>query len=101
MSEITPNTPLVMLTVAQFEELLNKNTKEKQEIAAHSPKRYVYGLKGICELFNCAHSTAQRLKDEVIMEAVSQNGRKIVVDAELAIKLFKERKPAADNKENL
>ena len=101
MSEITPNTPLVMLTVAQFEELLNKNTKEKQEVAVHSPKRYVYGLKGICELFNCAHSTAQRLKDEVIMEAVSQNGRKIVVDAELAIKLFKERKPAADNRENL
>jgi hypothetical protein len=101
MSEITPNTPLVMLTVAQFEELLNKNTKAKQEIAVHSPKRYVYGLKGICELFNCAHSTAQRLKDEVIMEAVSQNGRKIVVDAELAIKLFKERKPTADNKENL
>lgn len=96
MAEITPNTPLVMLTVGQFEELLSRNRIEKTETFQSSQRRYVYGLKGICELFNCAHSTAQKLKDEVITEAVSQYGRKIVVDAEHALRLFKERKSSLD-----
>lgn len=55
------------------------------------PKRLVYGLRGIQGLFNCSHKTAQHYKDHVIKEAVNQNGRKIVVDADLALKLFKER----------
>lgn len=102
MSEISPDTPLVMLTVAQFEDLLCRHKSEKHETqSAPVTKRYVYGLKGICELFNCAHSTAQKLKDEVIMEAVSQHGRKIVVDAEHALRLFKERKPSSDRNMDL
>ena len=96
MAEITPNTPLGMLTVGQFEELLSRNRIEKTETFQSSHSRYVYGLKGICELFNCAHSTAQKLKDEVITEAVSQYGRKIVVDAEHALRLFKEKKSSLD-----
>ena len=55
-------------------------------------KRYVYGLKGIQELFNVSHLTAQRYKDGIIKEAVSQSGRKIVVDADKAIELFNERR---------
>lgn len=102
MSEISPDTPLVMLTVAQFEDLLCRHKTEKPATqSAPVPKRYVYGLKGICELFNCAHSTAQKLKDEVIMEAVSQHGRKIVVDAEHALRLFKERKSPSDQDTDL
>ena len=54
--------------------------------------RLVYGLKGIEDLFNCSHKTAQFYKDHVINQAVSQNGRKIVVDADLALKLFDERR---------
>lgn len=55
-------------------------------------KRYVYGLKGIQELFNVSHPTAQRYKDGIIKEAVSQSGRKIVVDADRAMELFNERR---------
>ena len=55
-------------------------------------KRYVYGLKGIQELFNVSHLTAQRYKDGIIKEAVFQSGRKIVVDADKAIELFNERR---------
>lgn len=103
MQEIKPETPLVMLTVAQFEELISKKTIEKSDAASVTalPKRYVYGLKGICELFDCSHSKAQQLKDEVIKEAVSQNGRKIVVDADLAIELFNERKTSSYNQARL
>ena len=34
--------------------------------------RLVYGLKGIEDLFNCSHKTAQFYKDYVINQAVSQ-----------------------------
>lgn len=103
MQEIKPDTPLVMLTVAQFEELINKKSIGKTESvpAPVLPKRYVYGLKGICELFDCSHSKAQQLKDEVIKEAVSQNGRKIVVDADHALELFNERKAIQGNQSSL
>lgn len=92
MTPINTDTPLFMLTVSQFEALLSSFLKKEEPSAPAPPKRYVYGLKGICELFNCAHSTAQHLKDNVITAAVSQNGRKIVVDAELAVRLFNETK---------
>lgn len=54
--------------------------------------RLVFGLRGIQDLFGCSHKQAQYYKDHVIREAVSQNGRKIVVDADLALKLFRERR---------
>lgn len=56
-----------------------------------SAKRYVYGIKGIEELFGCSHATAHHYKDHVIKEAVTQNGRKIIVDVEYAIELFGRR----------
>lgn len=57
-----------------------------------SANRLVYGLRGIQSLFNCSHKQAQYYKDRIICEAVSQNGRKIVVDADLALKLFNQRR---------
>ena len=40
------------------------------------------------QLFNVSNMTAQRYKRTIIKDAVSQNGRKIVVDAEKALELF-------------
>lgn len=60
--------------------------------AKAAPKRYVYGLDGIRDLFHCSHKQAQHYKDNVIREAVSQNGRKIVVDADYALELFNQRR---------
>ncbi len=54
--------------------------------------RLVFGLDGIRELFHCSHKQAQFYKDHVIKEAVKQNGRKIVVDADYALELFNERR---------
>ena len=93
MENIKSDTPLMMLTVSQFQALVASCFADKQEQPAQEPipvKRYVYGLKGICDLFGCAHSTAQHLKDNVINEAISQNGRKIIVDVDLALQLFQE-----------
>ena len=50
--------------------------------------RFVYGLKGIQELFGCSHLTAQRYKDGILKAAIQQDGRKIVVDVAKARELF-------------
>ena len=89
--------PVFTLTVGQFLELMRDELCGDLKTPAQAgcrfePKHLVYGLRGIQELFHCSHKTAQRLKDTVIQEAVCQNGRKIVVDAEMALKLFNERR---------
>lgn len=83
------NTPIVMLTVGQLKEILNIQERQPEETSR--PTEYVYGLRGIRQLFDVSHATAQRYKDTIIKEAVSQNGRKIIVDAEKAIKLFNKK----------
>jgi predicted site-specific integrase-resolvase len=43
------------------------------------------------ELFGVSQSTALRLKDGILKEAITQNGRLILCDKEKAVKLFKSR----------
>ena len=51
-------------------------------------KRYVYGLAGIARLFGCSLPTANRIKQSgKINRAITQVGRKIIVEAELALEL--------------
>ena len=68
--------------------LHDAHRSETKESVPSSGKRYVYGLKGIQELFNVSHGTAQKYKDGIIKDAVFQSGRKIVVDADKAMELF-------------
>ncbi len=73
------------LTVAEFQALLAGN----QSVEAVKPqKTYVYGLRGIRQLFNVCHATAQKYKDTFLRPAISQNGRKIIVDVDHALQLF-------------
>ena len=84
--------PLGSLTIGAFKEMmreiLSERHEEKTEINDWTEKRYVFGLKGIRDLFGVSHATAQRLKDGVLQPAVHQSGRKIVTDVDLAMKLF-------------
>ena len=53
-------------------------------------KHYVYGLAGLCNLLGCSTATASRIKRSgVIDAAISQVGKIIVVDADLALDLLK------------
>ena len=53
-------------------------------------KHYVYGLQGICDLFGCSKATASRIKNSgAIDEAISQVGKTVIVDADLAVDLLK------------
>lgn len=99
--DITPETPIIQMTAGQLADYLNSHTRTQGQPAAAAgtpaapadqPRRYVYGIKGIMQLFGVSNVTAQRYKNGVIREAVSQNGRIIVVDADRALELFNERK---------
>ena len=84
-------TKLSELTVADLRDLLCEIQSGNTKGATKPTGRLVYGLNGIRELFHCSHKQAQFYKDNVIKEAVSQNGRKIVVDADKALELFNQR----------
>jgi len=51
-------------------------------------KRYEYGIRGIAKIFGCSIPTANRIKKSgKIDRAITQIGRKIIVDADLALQL--------------
>lgn len=91
-ANITGDTPIAALTVSQFLELLDR-CKEPEPAPAQPTdytQGYVYGLKGIRQLFGVSQVTAQRYKDTFLRPAVRQNGRVIVTDIEIAMRLFDE-----------
>ena len=96
MYKETDSTFLVTMTKGELKELIAGILGEvmiNSALPAQKPTgRLVYGLKGIRDLFGVSHLTAQRYKDGIIKEAVRQHGRKIVVDADLALKLFDQRR---------
>ena len=68
----------------------NMSTSRESTKASSSKeeKRYVYGLAGIARLFGCSLPTANRIKQSgKINRAITQVGRKIIVDADLALEL--------------
>ena len=87
--------PLFQATLGDLIEALNEGfANEGKDGRANtnpsSEKRYVYGLFGISKLFGCSQATAQRIKSSgVIDAAISQNGKIIVVDADLALDLLR------------
>lgn len=54
------------------------------------PKRMFYGIDGIAQIFGCSVPTANRIKKSgVIDDAITQVGRKIVIDGDMALALVK------------
>lgn len=85
------NKPLWQLTVGEFLELTNQTPTVLQDNTPKE-KRLVYGIAGIAQLFNCSMTTANRIKASgKINKAISQHGRMIVVDADLALELMKDK----------
>ena len=80
--------------MGEFLQMLDEHLAVKAESSqpTSETRRLVYGLKGIQDLLGCSHKAAQFYKDHIICEAVSQCGRKIVTDADLALKLFDQRR---------
>lgn len=88
-------TPIWQLNVAELQELISKQLSGINKIATDNEnelsKKYVYGIAGITDLFHCSTSTANRIKRSgVIDKAIRQVGKKIIIDAELAMQLINE-----------
>lgn len=82
--------PIWQMTGEEF--LYLQNNAEPPErppyVVASNLKKHVYGIRGIAELFGCSIPTASRIKlSGKIDKAITQIGRKIIVDAELALEL--------------
>lgn len=84
--------PLWQMTGEEFLSLqtqLGKKPVETQE----QPKedlntKFVYGLQGLANLFGCSIPTANRIKQSgKIDKAITQIGRKIIIDSEMALEL--------------
>lgn len=87
MTHVDNNTPIAMLTVGQLKDVLGDVEKKEVEVK-EKYKNYVYGLAGIARLFDCSIPTAARIKASgKIDAAIKQIGRKIIVDADLALEL--------------
>lgn len=83
---------VIDMTAGEFAEVLYSvmqrlSNNEEEKV---TNKGLVYGIAGIAQLFNCSMTTANRIKASgKIDKAISQTGRMITVDADLALQLMK------------
>lgn len=89
------NKPLGALTVQELLDILaplisrQQSTQPVSSEQTNDNKRYVYGLAGLAGLLGCSIVTANQIKKSgVINKAISQVGRKIIIDADLALELL-------------
>lgn len=63
-------------------------TNSTQQTSTKEQRRFVYGLSGLARLFGCSLPTANCIKQSgKIDRAITQIGRKIIIDADLALEL--------------
>lgn len=88
-TNIDLNKPLWQLTGGEFLELMEQIPTVTVDNTPKE-KRLVYGIAGIAQIFNCSMTTANRIKASgKIDRAISQCGRMITIDADLALELMK------------
>lgn len=83
--------PVWQMTGEEFiflQQSASQTTGAESHPMPDTTKRYVYGILGIAQLFGCSIPTANRIKKSgKIDKAITQIGRKIIIDAELALEL--------------
>ncbi|MCC8071786.1 MAG: DUF3853 family protein [Bacteroidales bacterium] len=92
---------MVVMTQEELRELLDdvarraatKDEAEREKTVSFSTsdKEYVYGLRGIANLFGISNKTAQTWKKTFLAAAVTQRGKTIITDVEMARRLFAQR----------
>lgn len=84
--------PIWQLTIGEFVAILESRlpvSKIESVSKNTTDTKYVYGIDGLAKLIGCSKNYAGILKRSGMFdEAISQNGRKIIINAELALKLF-------------
>ena len=94
--------PIAMMTGEELTFLLNSSMEAKaNEQTPVVQKRTYYGIEGIAQVFGCSVPTANRIKRSGIIDAaITQIGRKIIVDADMALALAKEAESAKTKDEH-
>lgn len=97
MTQELLNKPIWQMTGSELVTLLNSSREEvgvvntqleTSQKAEKVLKHYEYGIRGIAKVFGCSIPTANRIKRSgKINSAIMQVGRKIIVDADLALRL--------------
>ena len=84
--------PIAMMTGEELTFLLSSSMEAKKgEATPIVQKRTYYGIEGIAQVFGRSVPTANRIKRSGIIDAaITQIGRKIIVDADMALSLAKE-----------
>ena len=90
-------TPICKMDGEELAFLITSITSGTQsQLPINQPKteeHIVYGIAGIAQIFGCSIPTASRIKKSgIINDAVTQVGRKIVVNADKALELAKQNK---------
>ncbi len=91
---IAQDTRLVDMTLGDLMSILDEREKAmerkiEERIGRSGTPEYVYGLEGLMRLYKCSKGTAQRIKNSgVIDNAITQVGRKIIVNSNLALSLY-------------
>ncbi len=93
METINLNTRIIDLTVDDLVGIIS-NVIREIDMPNRTPelpqKRIAYGIAGIAQIFNCSMTTANRIKASgKIDRAISQCGRKITIDVDLALELMR------------
>ena len=71
---------------------MNSNRRKQARNKKGLP-RIEYGLAGIKRIFNISKSTALRYRHTIIADACTQQGNKIIIDTEKALRLFGIKNP--------
>lgn len=69
---------------------VEKALKASNQMQKQGLPKYVHGLQGIADLFDVSKVTAQKYKNTWLAGAVKQNGKTLLTDTEMALKLFNE-----------
>ena len=84
--------PIAMMTGEELTFLIKNCASNNPSPTILQQKNY-YGIEGIAQVFGCSVPTANRIKKSgVIDDAITQIGRKIIIDAEKALALAKAAK---------
>ena len=85
--------PICMMSGEEFVLLLQNAEKQPAKVPAEVvlERHYEYGIAGIAKIFGCSIPTANSIKKSGVMDsAITQMGRKRVIDSEMALSLAKD-----------
>jgi len=94
MSNTILDKPLFSMTGAEIIELFSliMAIEHKPTVQDFTNEKHVYGLDGLARLLGCGKTTAQKIKNtHVLDDAIIQHGKKLIINADLALKLLKEK----------